>query len=98
MEKLDFSIPINKILGVLFILSWLIPGQVNGCTSFFLKKGDQFLLAKNLDWPIDDGIVFVNKRAVFRYRFQNVQACLSILHFLNLDCALRFDQVIGTIQ
>jgi penicillin V acylase-like amidase (Ntn superfamily) len=39
------------------------------CTAFVMKGGGTFLLAKNLDWPIGDGYVFVNKKGVSKEAF-----------------------------
>jgi penicillin V acylase-like amidase (Ntn superfamily) len=58
---------------VLFVaVSVLIPGQVKGCTAFVLQAENQFVLAKNLDWPVGEGMVFVNKRGVKKSGFSCV--------------------------
>src|SRR4030042_6580481 len=43
------------------------PGEA--CTAFVMRGGGAVLLAKNLDWPVGEGIVFVNKRNVYKKAF-----------------------------
>lgn len=53
----------KKILLIWFILLSLIWGcKVYACSAFCLKNGQSFYLAKNLDWPIAEGFVFINER------------------------------------
>ncbi len=48
-----------------FILFFLICSfSLRACTTFVLKTGDDVLLAKNLDWPVGDGFIVVNRRGV----------------------------------
>ncbi len=53
-----------------FISLWFIVIAVGidkplqGCTSFCIKEGKHLLLAKNLDWPINDGLILINKRGL----------------------------------
>ena len=39
------------------------------CTAFCLQDGDHHILAKNLDWPIAEGLIFVNKRGIVKAAF-----------------------------
>lgn len=43
--------------------------QIQACTAFVMRGGGTFLLAKNLDWPVGDGYVFVNKRGMSKEAF-----------------------------
>lgn len=53
----------KKILLIWFILLSLIWGcKVYACSAFCLKNGQSLYLAKNLDWPIAEGFVFINER------------------------------------
>jgi penicillin V acylase-like amidase (Ntn superfamily) len=51
----------------LLVTSGFRPAQA--CTAFIMRGGGTFLLAKNLDWPIGDGYVFVNKKGVSKEAF-----------------------------
>jgi len=50
----------------LIICSLSVPCSLAGCTSFVLKNESQILLAKNLDWEINNGVILVNKKGVFK--------------------------------
>lgn len=59
----------EKILILFFLLVWLHHFEspaLNSCTAFILKTGKRIVLAKNLDWPVGDGLVVVNKRGIAR--------------------------------
>jgi len=40
-----------------------------GGTAFVMRGGGSVLLAKNLDWPVGEGLIFVNKRDVIKEAF-----------------------------
>jgi penicillin V acylase-like amidase (Ntn superfamily) len=42
---------------------------IQACTAFVMRGGGTYLLAKNLDWAIGDGFVFVNKRGMSKEAF-----------------------------
>ncbi|MCD6376636.1 MAG: hypothetical protein J7L94_13990 [Caldisericaceae bacterium] len=56
---------VNTLLLVVFISY-----QLYACTIFVLKRDGKVLLAKNLDWFIDDGFIVVNKRGVKKVAFE----------------------------
>jgi len=56
---------VNTLLLVIFISYPLY-----ACTIFVLKRDGKVLLAKNLDWFIDDGFIVVNKRGVKKVAFE----------------------------
>ncbi len=37
---------------------------VAACTSFVIAEGDHYVLGKNYDWNLDDGLIVVNKRGI----------------------------------
>jgi len=39
------------------------------CTAFVMRGGGSILLAKNLDWPVGEGLLCVNKRDVIKEAF-----------------------------
>ena len=46
------------------------PARLGGaCTAFVMRGGGAVLLAKNLDWPVGEGLVLVNKRDVVKEAF-----------------------------
>jgi len=47
---------------ILFCTLLVQSAPLDGCTAFCLNKNGQLVLAKNLDWPIADGFIVVNKR------------------------------------
>jgi choloylglycine hydrolase len=63
----DPSRPVGAALAV--ILAVIVPRAGAACTAFVIKNGGVVLLAKNLDWPVGDGYVFVNKRHVVKEAF-----------------------------
>lgn len=46
-----------------------LPPVLPACTAFVLKQDKAILLAKNLDWPIDDGILIINKKGEAKSSF-----------------------------
>jgi len=52
----------SYFLLVLFIL--FADYQIFACTSFCVVKNSEIYLAKNLDWPIDLGYVFLNEKGI----------------------------------
>jgi len=42
---------------------------LKACTAFCLKDSTQLILAKNLDWPINDGLIFLNMKGVRKVAF-----------------------------
>jgi len=43
--------------------------KLKACTSFCLNQNNQFIHAKNLDWDINDGNLYVNKRSISKEAF-----------------------------
>jgi penicillin V acylase-like amidase (Ntn superfamily) len=61
---------LGPIAGLVFaLLAAGLSRPAQGCTAFVMRGGGTFLLAKNLDWPIEDGYVFVNKKGVSKEAF-----------------------------
>lgn len=54
-----------------FLLSFLICGTSYACTAFCVIRDSNCVLAKNLDWPIGDGLVLVNKRGLYKEAYIN---------------------------
>lgn len=54
------------VYSLLIICLLSVPYSSTACTSFVVKKDNQVLLAKNLDWEISNGIILVNKKGVFK--------------------------------
>jgi choloylglycine hydrolase len=46
-------------LGLLFLSS---PNALESCTAFYLQHNDQVCTGKNLDWPIGDGMIVINRK------------------------------------
>jgi penicillin V acylase-like amidase (Ntn superfamily) len=57
-----------NVLFVLFVV-FVRPFSLEACTTFVLKRNNTILLAKNLDWPIADGVILVNKRGETKTSF-----------------------------
>jgi len=56
---------VKWLLGILlFVFSLVLMPESNACTAFCLKKGNKIYLAKNLDWGIGAGYLFLNERGV----------------------------------
>src|SRR4030042_3047298 len=59
-------------LSILLISSLVQPapsGTSEACTAFVMRGGGAVLWAKNLDWPVGEGLIFVNKRDVIKEAF-----------------------------
>ncbi|MBN2070564.1 MAG: linear amide C-N hydrolase [Candidatus Krumholzibacteriota bacterium] len=57
----------EAVVAVLVVLS--IWSSVSACTAFVLKRDDSIILAKNLDWPVGEGFICVNRRSVDKSSF-----------------------------
>lgn len=54
---------------LLFILLTSVTHPVKACTAFCMEHNNSFILAKNLDWPVGEGILLVNKRGLIKEAF-----------------------------
>lgn len=59
------------------ILALTLAKCLDACTAFCIRGGETIILAKNLDWPISDGLIFVNKRGVNKTAFSERSTRLS---------------------
>jgi penicillin V acylase-like amidase (Ntn superfamily) len=72
LQNLAYSGLRSRLLEDGQILEWTEPAGIPKgptCTAFVMKGGGTMLLAKNLDWPVGEGYVFVNKRGVIKEAF-----------------------------
>jgi choloylglycine hydrolase len=46
---------------IILLIIW-IPPKIEPCTFFCLSQGGTILVGKNLDWPIGDGFIIINKK------------------------------------
>ena len=74
-KKTAVQNPLVYILLIICLLS--VPSILIACTSFVLKRENQVLLAKNLDWDISNGIIMINKKGVLKTAFCDGQRKLS---------------------
>ncbi len=58
------------VLGLIFSIL-LSRYEIKACTAFVINDDKQLVLAKNLDWPINDGLIIINKRGVVKEAFIN---------------------------
>jgi len=56
---------------ILLICLLFIPNVLLACTSFIIQEDNQILLAKNLDWEIDNGFILVNKKGILKTAYTN---------------------------
>lgn len=49
---------------LIFSILLIFENQSSACTAFCLKTGKEIFLAKNLDWEIENGYVFLNERGL----------------------------------
>ena len=59
------------------------------CTAFCLSRENRTLLAKNLDWPIDDGLILVNRSGVRKSSFPGTGSTFS---WTSLYGSITFNQ------
>lgn len=52
--------------------AWLISYQTDACTAFCLKNSEQIIMAKNLDWPVDQGMIFVNSKGLEKHSLNHL--------------------------
>jgi choloylglycine hydrolase len=55
----------------------IIPTTLTACSSFILQDSTQILLAKNLDWEINNGIILINKKGVLKTAYGDNQQKFS---------------------
>ena len=51
-------------------LSLLAEQKTLACTAFCLNNGNQIVVAKNFDWSVDLGYIFVNKLSLTEISYQ----------------------------
>jgi penicillin V acylase-like amidase (Ntn superfamily) len=61
----------NYLIGLIHCLTIVLLTSVYcrtsvACTAFCVTKDESHLLEKNLDWPIGDGLILVNKRGLYK--------------------------------
>ncbi|MEN8194857.1 MAG: hypothetical protein ABFS12_18695, partial [Bacteroidota bacterium] len=62
----------SKIVNFIVLFLMLFSSDpVEACTAFCLKNDKQIVLAKNLDWPINNGLLFTNKRGIYKTAYIN---------------------------
>ena len=64
--------------------------HINACTTFRVKSGHDILVAKNLDWPIDDGYIVANPSGVKKHSF--VESSLKQLQWTSKFGSITFNQ------
>ena len=60
----------KNFLSLVFVL-FICPLSAQACTTFVLNRNNTILLAKNLDWPIGEGIIIVNKKGETKHAFSD---------------------------
>lgn len=58
-----------KKLFLLVLLPLLVSAPSGACTAFCYCRDQQALLAKNLDWPVDAGLILVNSPGILKSSF-----------------------------
>ncbi|PLX19826.1 MAG: hypothetical protein C0597_04860 [Marinilabiliales bacterium] len=58
-----------QLISLIFIIFFLKESAIHACTAFIIETNKQFILAKNLDWPIEDGLIIINKRCTAKTAF-----------------------------
>ena len=83
--------PALRLLAALtVILAAVGPRPGAACTAFVMKNGGVVLLAKNLDRPVGEGYVFVNKRHVIKEAFGG--AASPALRWISKYGSVTFNQ------
>ncbi len=80
-----------KIIIISLLQSWLfnyIPALA--CTAFMLQDQEKVLVGKNLDWPIGDGFIVINKRDVSKLSM--VQKGDLPVHWVSKYGSITFNQ------
>ena len=55
-----------KILVIYLTLFFLVPYNLEACTSFCFVKNNRVIFGKNYDWNVDVGYVYINKRNIHK--------------------------------
>lgn len=78
----------KRIILSVFLAFFLLQLSM-ACTAFCLSMEDRALLAKNLDWPIDDGLILVNRSGVRKSSFSMTDSTFS---WTSLYSSITFNQ------
>ncbi len=65
MDKIQFyfrKITNSSLIWLLFFIIITAHYKLQSCTAFCLVNEDTVLLAKNLDWPVGDGFIMLNRK------------------------------------
>ncbi|MBN2185016.1 MAG: linear amide C-N hydrolase [Candidatus Krumholzibacteriota bacterium] len=62
-------VKLYRVLFISVILQIISSYPLNACTAFMLRQDDAIILAKNLDWLIGDGFIFINSRGTDKSAF-----------------------------
>lgn len=57
----------KQVISIFSFLIVLTPFNNSACTVFSIKQNNQLIMAKNLDWAIDDGLIFINKKGIKKF-------------------------------
>jgi len=69
---------IQSIISMFLLILLMKPEITYCCTAFCLAQGNHVLVGKNLDWFVDDGIVVINQKNIFKsVFFQNSESPLQ---------------------
>lgn len=59
----------KEIIIILILTGLFYTNNIKACTAFCLKNKNNIILAKNLDWSVDLGYVFINKAGIKKTSF-----------------------------
>jgi penicillin V acylase-like amidase (Ntn superfamily) len=81
-----------RAVSLAFLIVLVLWGRNPGrpCTAFVIKGSRAVLLGKNLDWPVGEGYIFVNKRGVAKRAFGSSAGIA--LHWTSKFGSVTFNQ------
>jgi len=58
----------NRFAYIIFTISliWLFSQHCAACTTFLLARDGNYMVGKNHDWMVDDGLIIINKRGMLK--------------------------------
>src|SRR5688500_435154 len=79
-----------KTLFCAFLSLTLSGSFAYGCTTFCLKNKGEVLFGKNYDWSIGDGMIFVNKRGI--WKISSLESEKNVAKWVSKYGSITFNQ------
>lgn len=82
----------RRSLYILIVFFLFFESGVLACTAFCLKNNGNIYLSKNLDWPIDNGYLFLNERGINKSLLTHSIISPEEFHWISKYRSITFNQ------